>query len=106
MPRTGPRPNAWKVPGEIPHQQHVAWHRMRAQAIYRKEAWNLSFEEFQEIWKDHWHQRGRGADNYCLTRADDTQPWDRNNCICVQRIVHLRRHRNRQANGYYSKDPL
>lgn len=104
MPRSGPRPNSWKVKGEIPHQQHIAWHRMRAQAIYRGEAWDLPFEDFQTLWRDHWHERGRDVSNYCLTRIDDQQAWSLNNCQCVLRIDHLRRHRQRQTQGYYNKE--
>lgn len=87
----GPRPNSWKVQGEIPHQQHIAWHRMRAQAAYRGEDWDLTFEQFQEIWSTHWHQRGRGSDDYCLTRTDYTQPWSPDNIEVLPRRLQLRR---------------
>lgn len=106
MPRTGPRPNAWKVPGEIPHQQHTAWHRQRAQANYRGEGWTLTFEEFQAIWGSNWTRRGRGADDYCMTRIDDSQPWSLANVECIPRIQHLRRHRQRQREGYYENNKV
>lgn len=86
-----PRPHVWKVQGEIPHQQFVAWQRMRAQANFRKEAWTLTFEEFQEIWQPYWHLRGRASRDYCLTRWDYDLPWDRDNTVCMERREHLKR---------------
>ena len=103
MPRTGPRPRAWKIQGEVPHQQHIAWHRMRAQAIYRKEPWDLSFEQFQQVWGEFWYRRGRGAEDYCLTRLDIDLAWSPDNIQCIQRIDHLRRHRDRQVWGFYEE---
>lgn len=91
MPRTGLRPHCWKVQGEIPHAQHLAWMQMRAQANYRGEEFNLTLEEFQYLWRDHWDMKGRGSDQYCLTREDPDGPWDINNTQCIVRLEHLRR---------------
>lgn len=91
MPRSGPRPHVWKVQGQVPHQQSVAYQRMKAQAKYRNEAFELTFEEFQQLWMNRWDQRGRGADQYCLTRQDPDQPWNTANCQCVTRKEYLQR---------------
>ena len=91
MSRTGPRPHVWKVQGDIPHKQYLAFLQMRAQANYRKEEFNLSFEEFQAVWRDKWDMKGRGVDDYCLTREDPEGPWDIKNVICLLRVDHLRR---------------
>ena len=91
MSRTGPRPNCWKVQGEIPHKQYLAFLQMRAQANYRKEEFNLTFEDFQKLWQYHWDKKGRATDDYCLTREDPEGPWDRDNAICILRVDHLRR---------------
>ncbi|CAB4137267.1 hypothetical protein UFOVP322_26 [uncultured Caudovirales phage] len=91
MPRQGPRPQCWKVQGEIPHQQYLAWLQMKAQAMYRRETFALSFEEFQLLWIDKWNMKGRGKDNYCLTREDPNGAWIWGNVICLPRIEHLRR---------------
>ena len=88
--RCGPRPQMWVIPDPLGHIQHVAWHRMRAQAHYRGEAWELSFNDYQKLWADHWHEKGRGRYEYCLVRRDYTQPWSLDNALCVQRIEHLR----------------
>ena len=102
MSRLGPRPHTWKVQGDIPHQQHIAWHRMRAQAIYRGEDWQLSFEDFQQLWDPYWLQRGRGADQYCMTRLDPSACWHPKNVEVIRRIDHLRQHTTRQRNGFYA----
>ena len=91
MPRSGPRPHVWKVPGEIPHKQHIAWLRAKAQANYRGEIWLLSFDEFQRIWLGYWDQRGRGATDYVMSREDADGAWAIGNVSCVQRIDYLRR---------------
>lgn len=91
MPRQGPRPHCWKVQGDIPHKQHLAFLQMRAQANYRKEVFELTFEDFQYLWRDHWDMKGRAIDDYCLTRKDPEGSWDKHNTICLPRIEHLRR---------------
>lgn len=89
MPRTGPRPHCWKVQGDIPHKQYLAFLQMRAQANYRNETFELLFEEYQDAWKSKWDMKGRGADDYCLTRIDATQAWAKNNVECIPRRQHL-----------------
>ena len=91
MPRQGPRPHCWKVPGEVPHEQHIAWLRAKAQAVYRGEVWLLTFEEFQTVWLGYWQQRGRSSTSYCLTREDPDGAWAIGNVACIPRIEHLRR---------------
>lgn len=93
MPRQGPRPHCWKVQGDVPHQQHIAWLRAKAQANFRNEIWALSFEEFQTLWQDLWEKRGRGSEGYCLTREDPDGAWIWGNVNCIPRIEHLSRQR-------------
>ena len=101
MSRTGLRPQCWKIQGEIPHQQHTAWHRQRAQAIFRGEHWDLPFEQFQQVWDGKWSQRGRGRDQYCMTRVDFTLGWTLANVQLIRRLDHLRQHQQRQRSGFY-----
>ena len=98
MPRTGSRPQCWKVPGEIPHAQYCAWSQMRAQANHRKEIFLLSFEDFRQLWLGRWDQKGRGIDDYCLTREDQRGAWVLGNVECIPRHEHLRR------SGLYKKE--
>lgn len=106
MSRSGPRPHCWKVQGEIPHAQHLAWLQMRAQANYRREIFALSFEEFQRLWAGNWDRKGRGSEDYCLTREDPDGAWIWGNVICMPRIDHLRRQRaykSEKRNGNKSR---
>lgn len=103
MSRSGPRPHVWKVQGEVPHKQYLAWLQMKAQASYRDEAWQFSFEDFQQAWLGKWDRKGRAKDDYCLSRRDPDQPWSGDNVECIPRIEHLRKsgHRRKElrANG-------
>lgn len=91
MPRKGPRPHCWKVQGELNHSQYLAWLQMKAQANYRKETFKLTFEDFQQLWKDKWDMKGKASDNYCLTRTDPEGAWELSNVQCIIRVEHLRR---------------
>lgn len=91
MPRNAPRPHCWKVQGEIPHKQHIAWLRAKAQANYRGEVWLLTFEEFQRVWLGYWELRGRGATDYVMSRDDPEGAWAIGNVSCVRRIDYLSR---------------
>lgn len=58
---------------------------------FRSEPWELTFADFTELWGPHWHQRGTGSDEMCLTRIDDSLPWRKDNCAVVTRNSYLRR---------------
>jgi hypothetical protein len=64
---------------------------MRAQANYRRELFELTFEQYQTLWQKHWHRKGRGTEDYCLTREDPLGAWVLDNVLCVPRVDHLRR---------------
>ena len=83
---TGPRPHTWVVgPDPIRHAKHVAFLRSRAQANYRNEPWDMSFEDYEAAWGDSWHLRGRRADCLQLVRVDHTLAWSLNNVRLVDR---------------------
>ena len=96
------RPHLWKVQGEVPHQQFRCWQQMRAQASFRGEEFELTLEQYQEIWGSKWEFKGRGIDDYCLTRVDMDLGWTIDNTQCVKRLDHLQEHRRRQRQGYYN----
>lgn len=106
----GPRPNAW-VSGTDPvrHEQYVAWSRARAQAHFREEGWELTFDQFVDLWNQdgQWPQRGRGSDDLLMTRKDSSQPWSIENCYIEQRKVHLQKNgimRLGRPRGKYNKN--
>lgn len=89
MARKGPRPHVWLIKDELLRSQHLAWLRMKAQAVYRKEDFELTFEDFLNLWTNMWEHRGRHPENYCLTRDDPDGAWDTKNTILVNRREHL-----------------
>jgi hypothetical protein len=91
MPKTGLRPHTWKIQGEIPHQQYLAWLQSRAQASYRKEPFELTFEQYQELWQGFWDRKGRSINDYCLSRLDPSGSWAVSNLAVMPRLEHIRR---------------
>lgn len=71
------------------HSQYRAWQRMKAQAKFRKEPFELSFEDYYTIWDDKWDQRGRGSDNYCITRITVKKSWNKDNVVIMKRLDQL-----------------
>lgn len=87
----GPRPHSWlSGPDEYKHSMYTPWMLSRAQANFRKEEFLLSFEEYYEMWKDHWDNRGRKPDNMCMTRKDPLGPWSKDNAYIISRKEHLK----------------
>ena len=103
--RHAPRPQVWKTgPDEELHQMYMPWLKAKAQANYREEGWNLSFEEFAELWNDHWDQRGRSSNSMCMTRIDPEKPWTRDNTEVIQRYAHIvkqGKERRKYKEAYY-----
>ena len=88
----GPRPLIWLVgPDPVRHAQYVAWGRARAQALYRGEGWDMTFDEFAEIWGTDWPRRGRASQDLCMTRPDLDLPWSVHNAELITRAEHNRR---------------
>lgn len=92
------RPHVWvSGPDPIIHKKYLTWLQQRNQARFRGEEWDLSFEKWSEMWEEHWFNRGRASENYCMTREDPDGPWDETNTIVITRLEQLRRHRERQT---------
>mgnify|MGYP001556568427 CR=1 FL=1 len=77
--------------------QKMCFNRSRAQARYRKEDWELTFEEYKSVWGDDFWFRGTGIDDYCLKRIDGDGAWDTSNVIVCKRREYLAK------GGEYSK---
>jgi hypothetical protein len=91
------RPHQWiSGPTEELHNKYYAWLKHKAQAQYRKEAYELTWEDWQMFWQDDlWYLRGRACDDLCITRKDILSAWSQANCEIVSRQVQL----SRQAKG-------
>lgn len=86
----GLRPHVWKSgPDELRHDIYNAFLKRKAQANYRKEGWFMDFEEFYDLWKDEWHNRGRLSHQMCMSRYDDERPWTRANTYIRSRYEQL-----------------
>lgn len=86
-----PRPHTWlSGPDEYRHEMYVPWLKARAQAKFRKEEWELSFEDWFELWKNDWDNRGRSPENVCMTRIDFDKGWTADNVILMSRSEHLK----------------
>ena len=85
-------PDSWKCgPDEYKHSMYLPWLRAKAQANYRGEDWQLSFEEFYTIWKEQWSNRGRLITSVCMSRDDMDGSWDIKNTIIITRYEHIKR---------------
>jgi len=97
------RPDRWITgPDPLTHAQYRAFIQQRNQARWRDELWTLTFEEFQQVWGALWHQRGRGPDQYMLSRQDWSRPWMMKNVQVLTRQQHGQRQADLRQQGYRS----
>ena len=88
--RKAPRPEVWIVgPDEDRHRMYHPWQMARAQANFRGEPFELTFEEFYQLWRNDWDNRGRQPENMCMTRKDKDGPWSADNVHIITRKEHL-----------------
>lgn len=71
--------------------KHRAYLVHQAQARFRGEDHELTEQEYFDLWRDYWPERGRRADQYTLTRCDPELPWRRDNVEIVTRKEQLTR---------------
>jgi len=89
--KPGPRPELWTYPDPEQHQQHIAYMRMKAQAAYRKEQFDLTIEEFFQLWENDWQLRGRSINDKCMHRINPNKPWTFTNCEVIYRWEYLKK---------------
>jgi len=92
MRTRGIYPELWKS-GRCP-VRHKLWldcQRGRAQAKYRGQVWEISEEQYIELWmtKDRYKQRGRKGDDLCMTRINKHLPWRVDNVYFPTRKEHF-----------------
>ena len=47
------------------------YRKQAANAKKRGVEFNLTFDEWWDLWADHWEERGKGSDQYCMCRTND-----------------------------------
>lgn len=59
----------------------------KAQASYRNEAWNFTFEHWIMMWmkNDYWANKGRGKAQLRMCRLDADKPWAKTNATITKR---------------------
>ena len=86
-------PELWKSGRDpVRHQLWLECQRGRAQAKYRGQVWDMSEDEFCDIWieDNRYKHRGRDPNSLCMTRKDKTLPWRVDNVKFATRREHFR----------------
>lgn len=91
LPRTHVHPRMTKKEVNFYRQQFTevdinyaltrfTYQRRHAEVI-RGVKFEMSFEQWLQLWLDsgHWDKRGRGAENFCMARIGDIGPYSINN---------------------------
>jgi hypothetical protein len=74
------------------HERYRPFLKARSQAWFRGEDWDLTFEDFCQLWTwDHWQMRGKGSSDFAMARIDCEKGWNLDNCEIVTRRQQLRR---------------
>lgn len=97
---TGPRPERWITgPDRLTHEQYESWLVHKAQARFRGEEHDLSFEDFKELWDQdgNWHSRGRNSTDICMTRWDSGQAWCKENIRMIERSQLIKEHNEKKV---------
>lgn len=87
-------PDNWCTgPDMLTHEMYYAWLKHRSQANYRKEAYQLSWEDWLDLWANpvDFQNRGRKPEDLTLTRIDDDGAWARDNVVVMTRLEQLRK---------------
>lgn len=85
-------PHVWKHgPDEVKHKSYKKYYIARNQAICKNQEWELSFEDWENIWGDNILQSGRKIGTYYISRKDSNESWNKYN-------IELRQ--NGVRNGY------
>ena len=95
----------YKYPDEFDRVRHIPYLRQRAQAKYRNEAFDLTFEQYCSFWdtKEKWALRGRQPESLVLTRIDIAVAWTVSNVEVITRYAQLLRARQANRGLVYNK---
>lgn len=85
------------------------WARHRGQAKYRGEAYELTFQQYCELWAsqgitEREHKTGRRSDSISMVRTDPRLPWRVDNVEFMTRSQYTQSFRNRYLELGYMRD--
>ena len=102
------RPHLWKSgPDPELRSRRLAFLRSRCQARFRSEAWELTLEDWYQLWTlDLWRQRGRRVDSMILTRKNIDGAWSIGNCEVRPRRGNMSRHYHHNRQGLDRIPPI
>ena len=83
----------------------LSYLRMKAQAKFRGEDWDLSWEAYQKLWEGLWHLRGTFKGCLTLGRKDWSQGWTEANCEILTREQHWRKQNTARIGKKYPRKP-
>lgn len=92
-PGRKPNPDKWCTgPDPLTREKYYAYSKHKAQAKYRKEEYDLTWEDWQSMWTDElFLKRGRGREDLCMQKINPDDAWSLYNVEIVTRIEHLQR---------------
>jgi hypothetical protein len=104
MKKRGPkpgilRPHQWlSGPDQYGHKLFVDCQKARAQAKFRGEDWQISEQDYIDLWmdRDQHLSKGRGRYDLTMTRIDPEKAWTVDNVHIITRIEHLRKSNRRK----------
>jgi hypothetical protein len=61
------------------------WHNQKGAARTRGIAFRLTFDEWEQWWRDsgHYHERGKRRDSYVMARIGDAGAYELGNLECI-----------------------
>lgn len=92
--KSGIYPHTWlSGPDPVDHKLYTDCLRARAQANFRGEGWEISEQEYIDLWRseDRYKSKGRSTGCLCLVRIDLEKAWTLDNVHIVERVKHFRR---------------
>ena len=93
MPSPNPRGRQKWIYTMLQEPWNRRYARMKAQAKFRNEEWNLTPEQYMKLWEESGVKEHIGSKphQYCMVRKDSIEAWSESNCIIVTRRMHLRK---------------
>lgn len=92
--KQGIYPDTWlSGPDPVDHRLYTDCLRARAQANFRGEGWEISEQDYIDLWRrdDRYLRKGRTTGSLCLVRIDLEKSWHLDNVEIVERHKHFRK---------------